>query len=314
MKRSSVLPLLLLVAWVAGTVLGAEGGPGASAATAVEVTRAHAEFTPVLSGDRTVFLLLVGSDARPGADMLHSLADSIHLVALDPGRARATIVGIPRDSWVEIPGHDMNKVNAALVEGGPPLLVETVENLLHVRIAYVAVTSFWGLPAIVDQVGGLTINVPCATNDSYTRSSFDPGRQPMGGAHVLDFARDRHSYTASDLARSENGGRVLIGALTEFRRQLSDDPGALLIWLAAGLGNVETDVSIPELALLAYTAAQIRPQNVQNVVLPGTPGIEFSRDVIHLSADALSLARDLVRKGVVSPKHLPLSPTKDCRP
>src|SRR5207245_2005927 len=61
-----------------------------------------------------LFFLVVGSDARPGEDVRRSRADSIHIVAVDPQTRRGTVLGLPRDSYVDIPGHGRQKINAAL--------------------------------------------------------------------------------------------------------------------------------------------------------------------------------------------------------
>jgi polyisoprenyl-teichoic acid--peptidoglycan teichoic acid transferase len=310
MRRTGALLSMLVVAWVSGSVLGAAApGREADAATVV-VSQAHADYVPSLSGDEPVFVLVIGGDARPGADVTHSLADSIHLVSVDPATHRASILGIPRDSWVEIPGQGMNKVNAAMVAGGPPLLVETVEHMTGIRIGYYALTSFWGLTDIVDGLGGLTVKVPCKMEHPYSRVTFDPGRQRMDGEHVLAFARDRHSFPLGDLARSEDGGRVILGALAQFGREFAKDPSRLLVWMATGLRAVETDISIPRLLLLAFTASQVSPRHVQNLVLPTTPQVVESRDVQLVDASAQPIYSDLRTRGVVRRQHLPASPTQ----
>src|SRR5207253_5947465 len=73
-----------------------------------------------------VFVLVAGSDARPNEDVRRTRSDSLHLLAVNPRTHTGTVVGIPRDSWVEVPGHGNQKINQALALGGPPLLVDTV--------------------------------------------------------------------------------------------------------------------------------------------------------------------------------------------
>ena len=75
-----------------------------------------------------VWILAVGSDARPGQDMLRSRGDALQLVGLNAKTGAATAIGIPRDSWVSILGYGSNKVNAALAFGGPDLLGRAVGN------------------------------------------------------------------------------------------------------------------------------------------------------------------------------------------
>ncbi|MGH9005956.1 MAG: LCP family protein, partial [Acidimicrobiia bacterium] len=72
-----------------------------------------------------VFILAIGSDARPGQDMRKTNGDSIHLLAVDPRTGAGTVLGFPRDSWVQIPGRGTGKINSALAMGGPKLMAET---------------------------------------------------------------------------------------------------------------------------------------------------------------------------------------------
>lgn len=311
--RSSTVVAILL-AWVAGSVAGSVGAePTASAGPLAQIARAHAEYVPSLVDGEPVFVLVIGGDAREGDDSARSLADSIHVIATDGSGRTATIVGIPRDSWVRIPGVGMNKINAALSQGGPSLLVRTVEDLMGIRIGYYALATFWGLPAAVDAVGGVTVKIPCPMQDSFAQPGFEPGRQQVNGAQALAFSRDRHSFAEGDLARSENGGRLLLGTLAEFHRQFAEDPSRLLAWLAAGLANVQTDIPLWELALLAFTASAIDPAEVQNIVLPATPGMESSLYVVHIDPAARAIYADLAGSGGVRPRHVPDSPTEGCR-
>ena len=101
----------------------------------------------------------VGSDARPGQNPLASRADSIHAIFLHPRKQRAVVVGIPRDSFVSIPGLGTTKINAAMSSGGPRM-VQTIEQNFGARIDYWAVTSFWGITRMVETIGGLQVRVP----------------------------------------------------------------------------------------------------------------------------------------------------------
>ena len=98
--------------------------------------------------------LLLGSDSR-GQDRGRS--DVMMLVHSDPDRAKLYLISLPRDLWVPIPGHGTDKINAAYAYGGAPLAVQTVENLLKVRIDNVALTDFTGFFRLIDDLGGVTV-------------------------------------------------------------------------------------------------------------------------------------------------------------
>jgi hypothetical protein len=79
--------------------------------------------------DHLVFILIAGSDARPGERVDRSRADAIHLLAINPQSGTGTLLGIPRDTYVEIPGHGRGKINTSMAIGGPDLLAETVQHV-----------------------------------------------------------------------------------------------------------------------------------------------------------------------------------------
>jgi LCP family protein required for cell wall assembly len=311
-RRTVVFSLAALVVWVAGTALGAVGGTVTARAqgSGIAVGKAHAGYTPTLDGDEPIVLLLVGSGARPGDDVLHSLADSLHLVFVNPAKGRATLVGIPRDSYVPIPGQGTGKINSSLFFGGPSLLVQTVEGMAGVQIDYWAITTFWGFTDMIDDVGGLTMDVPFSMNDSFARADFQPGVQTLSGRDALAFARTRHDLQQGDFARQENGGRLFLAALAQFQKEYRKDPSQMLNWLGAGMRNLYTEMALGEIIPLAFSASAIPPKHVQNVVLPGNASMQGSLSVVVLDgARAQAIFADANRDGMLAKRNVPPSPT-----
>ncbi|HWL89834.1 MAG TPA: LCP family protein, partial [Actinomycetota bacterium] len=179
MTRRALVAATVVISWLAGSTLGSIVGlPEASARSAGMVFgRAHGGYTPEPTGRRTITILAIGSDARFGQNPLRSRADSIHVIFLHPRKGHAVVVGIPRDSWVSIPGLGANKINAAMASGGPARMVQTVESNFGARIDYWAVTSFWGIGRMVDQVGGLQVRIPFRMRDPFSGSNFHRGFQ-----------------------------------------------------------------------------------------------------------------------------------------
>jgi len=311
MRGRAAFVILALTAWTLGSALGAIalGSSDASAAPPIMLSAAHAGYTPDLTGNRPISILAIGSGARPYQAPERGLADSIHLIEIDPNNRHAVIIGIPRDSWVSIPGYGANKINASMTIGGPPLLVKTVEQMSGIHIQYFALTSFWGLTSMIDQIGGLTIRVPFPMHDSFSRADFHPGVQRLRGAEVLAFTRDRHSLRSGDFGRSEDGGRVLIAALTQFRTEFEKDPTALLRWVSAGMRSLSTDLPLTNVLRLAFLCARIPPRNVQNVVLPGGIGSANGLSIVRLSPSVRTIFRDASRSAIVRGNHRPRSPT-----
>jgi len=312
MKRLAI-GVLALAVWVAGSALGAIGGTApAVARSGIVVGKAHAAYTPSLDGKDPITILAVGSGARPGEDVLHSLADSLHVIFIDPATHKASIIGIPRDSYVPIEGHGTGKINSSLFLGGPELLVKTVEQLGGIQIDYWAITTFWGFTDMIDDVGGLTMNVPFAMSDSYARADFQPGVQELSGRDALAFARTRHDLQQGDFARQENGGRLFLAALAQFKKEYKANQAALFTWLGAGMRNTDLTLSLNEVIDLAQTATYISVAKVQNIVLPGSAQMAGSLSVVMLDvARAKAIFTDAKADAVVSKKNIPPSPTAD---
>jgi polyisoprenyl-teichoic acid--peptidoglycan teichoic acid transferase len=311
-RRRATFLVMALVTWVAGSALGATGGTPAAHAqsSGIVIGKAHAGYTPSLTGSKPIVLLMVGSGARPGDDVQHSLADSLHLVFINPAKKHAVLVGIPRDSYVSIPNHGVGKINSSLFYGGPALLVQTIENLSGVQIDYWAITTFWGFTDMIDAIGGLTMDVPFAMSDSYARSDFQPGVQELSGRDALAFARTRHDLAQGDFGRQENGGRLFLAALAQFQKEYRKDPSRLFTWLGAGMRNIDTTMPLGEIMPLAFTASKIPVKNVQNVVLPGSAGMEGSLSVVHLDLTrAHAIFADAKTDAILLKKNVPPSPT-----
>nr|WP_235065255.1 LCP family protein [Mycolicibacterium iranicum] len=171
--------------------------------------------------------LLVGSDGREGltpeqqaelttgGDLGASRTDTIllvHLPALGSGTA-ATMVSIPRDSYVSIPEYGNDKINAAFSAGGPALLARTVELATGMRVDHYAEVGFGGFAGLVDAVGGVTMCPTEPINDPLAGIDLPAGCQELDGRNALGFVRSRATPRA-DLDRMVNQ-RQFMSALVE---------------------------------------------------------------------------------------------------
>src|SRR5207248_6319162 len=293
--------------WIAGSVIATSPHAHRSAARAdtaptVVLGLAHPHQVanlPSLTGHKPIFILSLGSDARPGQSITGERSDSIHIIGINPAEHRASILGFPRDSWVDIPGHGTNKINAAMVYGGPRLTIATLEHLTGIHIDYYLLTWFDGLTHMVNAIGGITVDVPYPMHDSYSGADFNAGVQRLNGKQALAFSRNRHDTPEGDLSRSQNQGILLMAALRQFHEDFAKDPSVLLTWIAAGLRNVQTDLSIQQLVSLAFTSLTIPPANVKNAVVPATTGTVGSASVAFIASSAQYVYTDMRSDGLI---------------
>jgi LCP family protein required for cell wall assembly len=159
----------------------------------------------VRTAPKALNLLLLGSDSRISAGDPSAWVrgaqrtDAIMIAHVPTDRSGVTITSIPRDSWVDVPGHGKNKINAGFSFGGPSLMVQTVEGYTGVRIDHVVIVDFEGFTTITDKLGGVDITVPQATADE--SGSFRAGSQRMDGKTALRYVRQRHNLPGGDFDR-----------------------------------------------------------------------------------------------------------------
>lgn len=240
-----------------------------------------------------VFMLIVGSDARPGQNLHKTRTDSLHVVAIDPATRSGTIVGIPRDTYVNIPGKGMAKINTAMGSGGPELLVQTVREFTNLPISYYVLTGFEGFANMVDDLGGVDVYVPRNMDDNYSGAHFAEGYHHFNGEQALAFCRDRHSVKYGDFTRSENQGRLMLATLAKMRAEVGDDSG-LRRWLSVLANHAELDVPSSEVEELAALARRLAPEAVNNVVMPGKTGTASGgQSVVYPTEAAAAMWGDL---------------------
>ena len=172
-------------------------------------------------------ILVAGLDERTGLTRLQQArlhvgqntgetnTDTLMVVHVPADHRYVRVISLPRDSWVNIPGHGMNKINAALGLGGPQLMVQTVEQVTGLTINDYVEVNFLGFVKVIDALGGVNICLPYAVDDPDSGLDVSAGMHHVDGITALEFARDRHSFPTSDLARIQDQQQLISSALTE---------------------------------------------------------------------------------------------------
>lgn len=155
----------------------------------------------VLTKNDSINILVMGIDTPSGWE---ARSDSLNLVHIDFENNRIGILAIPRDTLVDIPGHGEDKINHAHMFGGPELSCLTVSRFLNIPIDYYVEVNFPLFMNLVDQIGGVTLNVEKPLYyDDYAADlhvNLQPGVQKLNGYQAMGYVRFRHD-NASDWGR-----------------------------------------------------------------------------------------------------------------
>jgi LCP family protein required for cell wall assembly len=224
-------------------------------------------------------ILLAGVDLRSGLtpqqqQELHvghdvsDNSDTMMLIHVSADRSQVTVISLPRDSWVQIPGQGMNKINAAFGLGGPQLMVKTVESSTGLTVNDFIQVNFLGFVKVIDALGGVNLCLPYSVNDSYSGLDLTAGVHHVDGLTALEYARDRHSFALSDLARIQDQQRLLASLLSEaISSGTLADPLKLSRFLQAAVAAVKVDQNLNVTAL----ADQLRGISSRNVTFMTVP-------------------------------------------
>jgi len=240
------------------------------------------ELPDVVAKKEPVNVLLLGIDQREG-EAGPWRSDTMMLFSIDPSTNKASLLSIPRDLWVKIPGYGENRINAAhslgdfyhYPGGGPALAKLTVQEALGVPVHYFMRINFTGFEKMVDAIGGITIDVPRHIYDSaypdnnygtYT-VEFQPGIQQLDGKRALEYARTRHD--SNDFNRMERQQQVIMAIrdkVLSLNIPLSSIPG--LVKLAGD--SIVTDLNLREMIALAEMARSLSKDNLRTAQIDET--------------------------------------------
>jgi LCP family protein required for cell wall assembly len=195
---------------------------------------------------------------------------------------------------VPIPGSGTSKINAALVRGGPQLMVRTVEQVSGIQMDAFVLTGFVGFERLVDAVGGIDVRIPYAIDDAAAGAHFRRGPEHLNRNEALAFSRARHDVPAGDFSRSLNQGRLMIAALATLRQRVGDGRlTALLAWVLAGGRFLQTDLELSQIFELLLAAPGFEPGRARNEVASGSGSTIGGLSVVVLGERARALFRDL---------------------
>lgn len=222
------------------------------------------------------YMLLIGADKSEDRDASGEFGgsyrtDSMILARVDPQEKEVTLISVPRDTRVNIPGHGEQKINAAYAFGGASLAVDTVSELAGVPISHYAEIDFDGFKAVVDALGGVEVDVPMEINDDMAGGHVDAGLQTLNGEQALILCRSRHNYDDignGDAIRAANQ-RLVLSAI--MKKVMNSDVATITNTVSTLAEYVTTDYSVTGLIGLAQSMMGIDVSNsVYTAAVPTT--------------------------------------------
>ncbi len=288
---AGVIGVITLVAWASSR--GATGGQGNSqvgVATNAPPPTFNANATPLplpvihaWDGKLRYSVLIMGIDKRPGDTGTGFNTDTLILVSINPINKSIGMLSIPRDVYVALPGQStMQRINSIYAAGelqepggGPKLLIQAMRYNFGMPINSYVVVSFDAVINLVDDIGGVDINVPTPIDDPEypdTFNGFDPLHIPSGLVHMdgqlaLKYARTRHQD--SDYDRTRRQQQVILAI-----RQKAVQPQVLAqllgqaptIWQQINKGII-TDITFDQALSLGWYAKDIPANSIQHGTL-----------------------------------------------
>lgn len=221
--------------------------------------------------ERRISFLLIGTDKRAGDNYFN--ADSLIVASVDPDTGLISLLSIPRDTRVTLPGStEFVKINALPMLRGIPELMNQVTDLTGIKLDGYVLTNFEGFKDIIDTLGGITINVEKRMGPFYTGDKVDgvidlyQGEQRLSGTLALQYARWRNDSSA-DIGRTARQQKVLMAVAKEILQpgSIKKLPKLIPQFMAA----VETNLKLSELLKLSKVASSFDSSNIITQTLPG---------------------------------------------
>jgi polyisoprenyl-teichoic acid--peptidoglycan teichoic acid transferase len=286
---------LVSTAWVA---LG--GSSPASGAVWFEVAKlAGAQYTG--APDQPYFVLVVGTGARSDdPNEQHEdpgLADALHVIGINPALRAATILDIPRDTE----GPTGAKLNSYIINSnenfGLRAQADAVAQVTGLPISYVVRANFPNFVQMIDEIGGIDVEIPYEMADENSGAFFAPGMQHLNGDQALALSRNRYTLPRGDLDRTVNQGLVLLSALKTLQARQPSVGDTVRLVATAGRHVKLDGLGVRDLLAMGQLALSVDTNNVRNVLLPVASSGNGSN--LATTPDAESLLADMADDGIL---------------
>jgi LCP family protein required for cell wall assembly len=227
-------------------------------------TEVESILAPVETPQAPVTILLLGVDTRD-AENDRGRADTIMVMHINPDEEYATILSIPRDTLVNIPGHGEDKINAAYALGGEELMIKTVSSFLDAIVNHYVVIDFEGFVELIDELGGVDVKIERPLEDPNTGAYISAGEHHFTGEQALAFTRSR-STELGDIARIQRQ-QYIMKALIDQKLNLSNVSN-INKYFQIIVDNTRTDLDLMTIISFARAALSWGLENINTGIVP----------------------------------------------
>ncbi|MFC2145057.1 LCP family protein [Actinomycetota bacterium] len=219
---------------------------------------------PIESPEEPVTILILGRDSRD-TESERGRADTIMLLYLDPVKSTGSLLSIPRDTYVEIPGHGEDKINAAYAYGGEELMIKTIQDFIGSEINHYITLDFQGFIDLVDAMGGVDITIDRPLVDPLSGANLSPGDHHLTGEQALAYTRSRSTELGDigRIQRQQHLFRELIAQKLNMQ-YLSNIPHYFNILIE----NTRTDLEVLTILRYSKAALSFNSENFETGIIP----------------------------------------------
>jgi LCP family protein required for cell wall assembly len=231
-------------------------------------------------------IVFFGSDSRDTSDASAGRADSIMIASLNPKTKSLKLISIPRDTYVSVEGYGKTKINHAYAYGGEQLMIKTINSNFGLNISEYATIDFSGLINIINEVGGVQLEINKAEmdvlndylKDSYklTGKAYVPmtkyGKVTLNGEQALAHSRNR--YVGSDFTRANRQRDVLTALFTKISTM---EKTKILSLVDSFLSEVKTNINVTSYMGVLTSVIANKDSYVSNIVSTQIPSTDYGK-------------------------------------
>ena len=230
-------------------------------------------------GETTKFVIF-GSDSRDQDDETKGRSDSIIIVCLNHIKKSITFIIIPRDSYVNVPGYGMTKINHAYAYGQEQLSIKTINSNFGTDLSQYITIDFAGMERCVDRVGGVEVTLSQAEVNEINRrlgkgnnNVGAPGTQVINGAQALAHSRNR--YVGNDFARTQRQRDILVSLINKLKNESLSEVLAVSDYL---LENITTNIDLSNYKSIIKQIYNEKDQYSSNITSVMIPEVSYGYD------------------------------------